>query len=250
MKNAMVHPRVIAHRGASAYAPENTLAAFRRAVELGASAIETDLRLTRDGKFVLLHGARVSRTTDGHGNVDRMAFDALRKLDAGSWFGKEFAGEQIPTLEEALELTTRLDVWLYLGLKTGIEGPVAFALVDALRRSRRMDRVVLLSYDPAALALLRATDPRVLTALLVGRIGPTIGPAKRAGAQLLAPRHRRVTGRMVRRAHEAGLGVVPWTVNTRREMRRLLGLGVDGIMTDWPDRLIETIARTASTEQN
>ncbi len=246
----MAHPWVIGHRGASAHAPENTLAAFRRAVELGASAIETDLRVTREGKFVLLHDSRVNRTTNGRGSIDQISFDAVRKLDAGSWFDKEFSGERIPTLGEALALAAKLDVWLYLELKIALEGSLPFALAEELRRSRRLDHVVLLSFDPAALSLMRATDPRLLTALLVGRAGPTIVAARRAEAQVLAPRHKRITRRMVRRAHESGLGVVAWTVNTRQEMRRLLGFGVDGIMTDWPDRLIETIGRTASVEEN
>jgi len=246
----MAHPWVIAHRGASAHAPENTLAAFRRAVELGASGIETDLRATREGKFVLLHDTRVNRTTNGRGRIDQLSFDAVRKLDAGSWFDKEFAGERVPSLEEALALAAELDVWLYLELKVALDGSLPFALAGELRRSRRLGRVVLLSFDPAALALMSSTDPRLHTALLVGRAGPTIEAARRAEARLLAPRHKRITRRMVRRAHEAGLGVVAWTVNTRQEMRRMLAFGVDGIMTDWPDRLIETIGRTASVEEN
>lgn len=246
----MAHPWVIAHRGASAHAPENTLAAFRRAVEFGASGIETDLRVTRDGKFVLLHDARVNRTSDGRGRIDQLSFETVRKLDVGSWFDEEFAGERIPTLEEALALAAELDVWLYLELKVALEGSLPFALADALRRSRRLDRVVVLSFDPAELSLMRATDPRLLTALLVGRTGPMVEPARRAGARLLAPRHRRVTRRLLRRAREAGLGVVAWTVNTRQDMRRMLALGVDGIMTDWPGSLIETIGRTASSQEN
>jgi glycerophosphoryl diester phosphodiesterase len=246
----MAHPWVIAHRGASAHAPENTLAAFRRAVELGASGIETDLRVTREGRFVLLHDSRVNRTTNGRGRIDQLGFEAVRKLDAGSWFDNGFAGERVPSLEEALALAAELNVWLYLELKAALEGSLPFALADLLRRSRRMDRVVLLSFDPASLSLLRSTDPRLLTALLVGRTGPTIEAARRAEAQLVAPRYKRVTRRLVRRAHEAGLGVVAWTVNTRQEMRRMLALGVDGIMTDWPDRLIETIGRTVSAEEN
>jgi glycerophosphoryl diester phosphodiesterase len=246
----MAHPWVIGHRGASAHAPENTLEAFRRAVELGASGIETDVRMTRDGRFVLLHDARVNRTTDGSGSIDQLGLDAARKLDAGSWFGEEFAGERVPTLEEAIDLGAKLNVWLYLELKLEIESAMAYALVDTLRRARRLERVVLLSFDAATLDLLRSTDPRVLTGLLAGRSGPTIEAARRAGARLLAPNHQRITPRMVRRAHEAGLAVVAWTVNARREMRRLLEMDVDGIMTDWPDRLIETIGRTATAEKN
>jgi glycerophosphoryl diester phosphodiesterase len=243
-------PQVIAHRGASARAPENTLAAFRRAAELGADAIETDLRVTREGRFVLLHDARVNRTTNGRGHIADLAFDAVRRLDAGSWFGEEFAGERIPTLEEALAIAAELDLGVYLELKAPVDGSLPFALAERLRRSRRLDHIVLLSFDPAALALMHASEPRLATGLLVGRSGPTIAAARRAGARLLAPRYRRISARLVRRARQAGLGVVAWTVNEREEMRKMLSLSVDGIMTNWPGRLLEEIGQTASPRLN
>src|SRR5580700_1416079 len=95
-------PWVVAHRGASAHAPENTLAAFQRAVELGASVIETDLHVTRDGRFVAMHDDTLDRTTNGSGEVDRFTLDQLRQLDAGLWFDRDFRGERVPTLEEIL----------------------------------------------------------------------------------------------------------------------------------------------------
>ncbi len=246
----MAAPQVIAHRGASAHAPENTLAAFRRAAELGADAIETDLRVTRDGRFVLLHDSRVNRTTDGRGRIADLPFDAVRRLDAGSWFDEEFAGERVPLIEETLALAAELDLGIYLELKAPLDGSLPFALAEQLRRSRRLERVALLSFDPSALALMRATEPRIATALLVGRSGPTIEAARRAGARLLAPRYRRITARLVRRARDAGLGVVAWTVNEREEMRKMLSLGIDGIMTNWPGRLLEEIGQTASPRSN
>src|SRR2546427_7517969 len=109
----------IAHRGASGYAPENTLAAFRKAVALGATFIETDLQLSRDAHFVAIHDTTVDRTTNGQGAVHDMTLADLRRLDAGSWFGSEFAGERIPTLEEILEFSKKNDVVFYLELKPG-----------------------------------------------------------------------------------------------------------------------------------
>src|SRR5258707_13823547 len=108
---------VIAHRGASGNAPENTLAAFKKAVALGAPFIETDLQLSRDAHFVAIHDATVNRTTNGQGAVHDMKLAELRRLDAGSWFGSEFAGERIPTLEEILEFSKKTDVVFYLGMK-------------------------------------------------------------------------------------------------------------------------------------
>ena len=96
---------VIAHRGASGHAPENTLAAFKRAIALGATFIETDLQLSRDSRFVAIHDDAVSRTTNGQGKVHDLSLADLRRLDAGSWFGSEFTGERIPTLEEILEFS-------------------------------------------------------------------------------------------------------------------------------------------------
>ncbi len=264
----MTHTQVIAHRGACAHAPENTLAAFRRAAALGSSAIETDLRVTREGRFVLLHDARVNRTTNGRGRIADLPFGAVRRLDAGSWFAAEFAGERVPTLEETLALAAELDLGIYLELKTSLEGALPFALAEALRRLPRPPRIVLLAFDARALVRMRSVRPRLETGLLVGRAdpmiekarrmgsgllagrtGPKIEVARRAGARLLAPRARRVSARLVERAHEAGLGVVAWTVNEPKEMRRLLALGVEGLMTDWPDRLIETIGQTASYDR-
>src|SRR5258708_10140259 len=105
---------VIAHRGASGNAPENTIAAFRKAVALGATFIETDLQLSRDARFVAIHDATVNRTTSGQGAVPDMTLSELRPLDAGSGFGSEFAGERVPTLEEILDFSTKHDVVVYL----------------------------------------------------------------------------------------------------------------------------------------
>jgi len=106
----------IAHRGASGYAPENTFAAFRKALAMGAGFIETDLQLSRDARFVAIHDATVNRTTNGQGAVHDLTLADLRKLDAGSWFGSEFAGERIPTIEEILEFAKKHDVVFYLEL--------------------------------------------------------------------------------------------------------------------------------------
>src|ERR1700683_2808619 len=107
-------PGIIAHRGASGHAPENTMAAFQRAVELGAPFIETDLHLTRDGRFVAIHDKTLQRTTNGQGAVQEFTLAELRQLDAGKWFDRPFSGEHIPTLEEVLEFGRANDVVFYL----------------------------------------------------------------------------------------------------------------------------------------
>src|SRR5215470_18990857 len=110
----MRKPWVIAHRGASGHAPENTMSAFQRAVELGAGFIETDLHLTRDARFVAIHDATLERTTNGRGNVHQHTLPELGKLDAGHWFDREFMGQKIPTLEKILEFGKKHDVVFYL----------------------------------------------------------------------------------------------------------------------------------------
>src|SRR5207302_1653383 len=118
---------VIAHRGASGHAPENTMAAFRKAVAQGATFIETDLQLSRDAHFVAIHDGTVNRTTNGRGSVHDLTLVELRELDAGSWFGSEFSGERIPTLEEILQFSKKNDVVFYLEMKTSGAGRPGYA---------------------------------------------------------------------------------------------------------------------------
>ena len=128
----------IAHRGASGYAPENTLAAFRRAVAQGATFIETDLHLTRDAHFIALHDETVDRTTNGQGHVHQMALSEIRRLDAGSWFASEFMSERIPTLDEILDFSKKNDVVFYLELKpNGFWGGEHALISPILRMSTR-----------------------------------------------------------------------------------------------------------------
>jgi glycerophosphoryl diester phosphodiesterase len=239
-------PAVIAHRGASAYAPENTLAAFQLAAEMGAGYIETDLRYTREGRFVLLHDTRVNRTTGGRGRIAQMDFATVRRLDAGSWFSPGFAGERIPTLEEGLALAEECGLGIYLELKAALDASLRLSLLGKLRRSV-LERITLLSFRPSALQVIRAAEPRLKTALLIRRAGPAIETAVRSGTPTLAPHRRRVSARLVASAHRAGLGVVTWTVNGPRELRRMIGMGIEGIMTDQPDRLVELLRQSKET---
>jgi glycerophosphoryl diester phosphodiesterase len=238
----MKTPAVIAHRGASAHAPENTAAAFRLAARMGADSFETDLRCTRDRRFVLVHDARVNRTTNGRGRVARFESAALLRLDAGRWFEEEFAGQHVLTLEEGLALAEELDMRMYLEIKIPLDEFLRPALIATLLQTR-FDRVVLLSFRRSTLRALRAEEPRLKTALLVRRVRPSVRAALLAQATLLAPHRRRVTAPIVAAAHRAGIGVLTWTVNDEREMQKIAAMGVDGIMTNWPDRLTEVLRR-------
>jgi glycerophosphoryl diester phosphodiesterase len=230
---------VIAHRGASGHAPENTLAAFRRAVALGASFIETDLHLSRDAHFVAIHDDIVNRTTNGQGKVHDLTLADLRRLDAGSWFGSEFSGERIPTLEEILEFAKKNDVVFYLELKpTGAWGG-EHALIGALRESGEIARTIVISFDAGIIAALRKIEPTLMTGLLFeGQIDQPLERAIEVGARQLAVRGDLVTPALIAEARKRDLQIVCWTVNQPAHMRMLIEAGVDGIMSDYPDRLV------------
>jgi glycerophosphoryl diester phosphodiesterase len=235
---------VIAHRGASGHAPENTLAAFRRAVALGASFIETDLHLSRDAHFVAIHDDTVNRTTNGQGKVHDLSLVDLRRLDAGSWFGSEFSGERIPTLEEILEFSKKNDVVFYLELKPAGAWGGEHALVGALRESGEIARTIVISFDAGIIAALRKIEPTLMTGLLFD--GQTDQPLERAvevGARQLAVRGDLVTPALIAAAHKRDLQIVCWTVNQPAHMRMLIEAGADGIMSDYPDRLVAALPK-------
>ena len=241
---------VIAHRGASGYAPENTLAAFRRAIAMGATFIETDLQLSRDARFVAIHDATVNRTTNGQGKVHDLTLADLRKLDAGSWFGSEFAGERIPTLEEILEFAKKHDVVFYLELKPGGSWGGEHALISALRESGEIARTVVISFDPEILISVRNIEPTLMTGFLFdGKISDPLEKTIEIGARQIAVRGDLVSPRLLKEARARDLQLVCWTVNHPGHMRLLAEAGVDGIMSDYPDRLVE-LARRKDTSPN
>jgi glycerophosphoryl diester phosphodiesterase len=230
---------LIAHRGASGHAPENTLAAFRKAVALGVSFIETDLQLTRDSRLVAIHDQTVNRTTNGQGAVHDLTLADLRKLDAGSWFGSEFAGERIPTLEEILDFAKKNDVVFYLELKPGGSWGGEHSLIGALRESGEIARTIVISFDAGILAAVRKIEPTLMTGLLYeGHIDEPLDKALEIGARQVAVRGDLVTPWLLSEARRRDLQVVCWTVNQAAHMRLLMDAGVDGIMSDYPDRLL------------
>ncbi|HEV7966936.1 MAG TPA: glycerophosphodiester phosphodiesterase family protein [Candidatus Acidoferrales bacterium] len=232
----------IAHRGASGHAPENTMAAFRRAVELGSRFIETDLQITRDARVIAIHDFTLDRTTNGKGQVHLLPLDQIRALDAGAWFGDGgaggFSGERVPTLKEILDFAKEHDVIFYLEIKSGPAWGVEHAVVAALRDQNASARVVILSFDPAALDSVHRLDSTMMTGFLCEHpSNDLVERTVRAGARQLVARGDLVTSPIVEKAHHAGLQVVAWTINEADQMRRLMQVGVDGIITDYPDRL-------------
>ena len=235
---------VIGHRGASGHAPENTMAAFKKAVALGATFIETDLHLSRDAHFVAIHDATVNRTTNGQGAVHDMTLAELRRLDAGSWFGSEFGGERIPMLEELLEFSKKNDVVFYMELKPDGTWGGEHALVGALRESGEIPRTVVICFDPGIVLNLRKIEPTLMTGLLYdGQIEKPIDKAVEIGARQLVVRGDLVTPAMISEVQKKDLQIVCWTVNHPAHMRMLMAAGVDGIMSDYPDRLVAAVRK-------
>jgi glycerophosphoryl diester phosphodiesterase len=242
---------VIAHRGASGTAPENTLAAFRRAAEIGAGFIETDLQLSRDARLVALHDDTLDRTTNGSGPAAAKTLDELRTLDAGAWFrgsrpdgarGK-FAGERIPTIEEILTFGRERDLGLYLEIKAPGASGAEHAVVGAVRAANEVGRTVVLSFDAGVIERVRKYEPLLMTGFLFSKRMPdAVARAIGVGARQLLPRADRVTPELLAEAHENDLKVVAWTVNNPSQMKRLMSEGVDGIITNYPEELVTLLA--------
>ena len=243
--------RVIAHRGFSGEAPENTTAAFRRAIEVGADMIELDVLLSRDGELVVIHDDTLDRTTDGSGRVADHTLEELSRLDAGSWFAPEFAGERIPTLEEVLRLAhgrILVNIEIKTEAVTGeAEGGVVDKTLALVERLGMRDRIVISSFDPRALAHARALDPTIATASLrSSRHHAESSPAEvmeSVGSQAFNLSRNEVSREVVEACHALGRPVAVYTVNEESEMRRLVELGVDALFTDHPDRLLHLLGR-------
>jgi glycerophosphoryl diester phosphodiesterase len=233
----------VAHRGAARYAPENTLGAFRLALEHGAPAVECDVRRTQDGHLVVIHDPTVDRTTDGRGPVGALTLEALRRLDAGRWFGPEWAGERIPLLDEVLELV-RGRALIQIEVKndpTPAEG-IERQVVDAICRKQMEEEAFLISFDHQLVQSARGAAPRVATGILYSaRLVDPIAAARAAGADGLCVQWGYLDREVVAQARGAGLGIYTWTVDDEGVFRRCLELGVDGVASN-DTRLIARLA--------
>jgi glycerophosphoryl diester phosphodiesterase len=230
----------IAHRGASAVAPANTLAAFERAIDLGAHAIELDVHLSNDRIPVVIHDASVDSTTDGSGRVGEMNLAQIKELDAGSYFDAAFAGEHIPTLDEVLQAVGHR-ILLNIELKSlslqddGLESTV----IPLVRRHGLSHRVLFSSFNPFSLRRAKKLAADIAVWLLYSPNLPL--PLRRAWLAPLFqhearhPEHTMVDARYMVWAQKRGLRVNVWTVDDADEMRRLVDLGVHGIITNVPD---------------
>lgn len=231
-------PVVVAHRGASAIAPENTLVAIREAVRLGAPAVEFDVRESSDGVLVVIHDRTLARTTNGKGQVQKRSAADLRRLDAGGWFSRDFAGAGIPSLMEALNASAP-DTIAAVEVKTA--SPVMDKVRDAITATGSLDRVILFSFHPRQIAASQQLMPTVPTLLLIDPditgipYSPSVAATARdIGASAVGLNHESVNQAVVDSAHRMELPVFVYTVDARADVQRMLALGVDGIISNQP----------------
>lgn len=233
-----------AHRGAAGHCPENTMIAFGRALELGATGIETDVQMTKDGHLVLIHDETLHRTTGSPEWVKDVTLSELASKDAGSWFHEDFRGERIPTLEQLLELVKPLDTIINLELKNGVVRypGLESKVIELVRRYEVSERVIISSFNHYSLVECKKIAPEIRTGILYmeGLYEPW-DYAKRIGADALHAFQYAVVPELVAAASEYGMPYHPFTVNQQSEMRALIQAGVAGIITDYPDRLAELL---------
>lgn len=242
-------PALIAgHRGDRANAPENTLPALQSALESSMEFVETDVQLTSDGVPVLIHDTTLDRTTNGTGPVDEIAFAKLRKLDAGAWYAKRFAGTRVPTLEEFLVIFAPSGKKVLLELKGFWEKEEVALVAELARQYNVQDRVTLASFDFTTLMnaeTMAPSFPRVIIRRMLPADPVALANHYGAIAILTHPSSLEADPGAVEAMHEAGLGVLLYTLNSKERWSEALALGVDGIITDKPSTLDKWLAATA-----
>lgn len=246
---------IIAHKGASGTAPENTMVAFQKALDLGVDMIELDVRHTKDEEIVVFHDSTLDRTTNGRGLVEDMTLAEIKELDAGSWFHPDFEGEKVPTLKEVLDLVDgRCKVLIEI---KHMDHPhyhdFAEKLIDIVKEERNgFEWCILQSYEDRYIEEAHAYDDRIQTKkLLIGEdSAPLIAfyvetrvhlgrSKKESRLNALNPHYETLSPRRVFRMHARGFEVYTYPVNERDDMIKMLNMGVDGIITDFPGRLMK-----------
>ena len=256
---------IIGHRGAAGLAPENTASAFAEAADRGLS-FELDVTLSQDGELVVIHDDTLDRTTTGSGDVAMTLWSDIARVDAGSWYGPAWAGEPVPRLPDVLSRFGH-QVVVDIEIKPPPPGvsvqPVAQAVVAAIQAAGITQRVFVTSFNPYVLEAVRAADPSILRGQLVATFEGTdlsrieklvlrnLWLNRKASADLLAAEAaflRQRGPRYVRAMKRKGYRVLSWTVNEPEEMREMVALGVDGIITDRPDLALQTLQAQSVAE--
>jgi glycerophosphoryl diester phosphodiesterase len=228
-------PLNLGHRGASGSAPENTLAAFRLARALGADGVELDVQFSQDKQLIILHDNTLDRTTNGQGPADALTLAELKMLDAGGWFNPQFAGERIPTLQETFDLFKHTPFYLNIEIKSNGDADLAAAVVECAQRNNLEHQVIISSFDQTMIRRVRQLAPNLRIGFLYSK--PEALQQLDFAPDALHPHWQLVNAAFMQEAHARRQQVNLWTVNETDDLRRMVALGVDAIITNYPERL-------------
>lgn len=237
-------PLVIAHRGSSKEAPENTMAAFRLALEQGCDAIEIDIHLSADRRIIVCHDATIDRTTNGTGAIKEMTAAQLRQYDAGSWFGESFAGERLPLLDEMLDLVPA-SIGINIEIKSYQNPDVIGTVLELLESRNRLDSVFFSCFGHDCMVRLKQAAPKARVGLLYDTDAAeclTYFKLQQVEGYSLHPHHACVDGSYIESAKAQGLQIYPWTVDEPERLRELIRAGASGIITNRPQLMRELLA--------
>jgi glycerophosphoryl diester phosphodiesterase len=236
---------ILAHRGASILAPENTAASFQLAIDMGVDGVEFDVQMTKDEELVIIHDEKVDRTTNGKGYIKDFTLQEMKALDAGMSFSEKYKGEKILTLEEALEIVKECDM-INIELKNGlIQYPDLEKKVISIVRSYKLDKKVLLSsFNHYSIHKISKIAPDIMTGILYGEI--LYNPwdyARYVGSNAINPHYLCISGEIIKQSHKNGIKVHVYTVNNEEDITKMINEGVDTIITDYPERAISLIKK-------
>lgn len=246
---------VISHRGANLVAPQNTLPAFEKSIEIGVDGFETDIHLTSDGVPVVCHNYTIDETSDGTGEVNKMTYDELRAFDFGSYFHEKFKGTKAPSLEEFYTLCESADIEIMnVEIKPPLDGnmEIVAKTIDAAKAHGLFDKLLISSFSADVLVECKKVDPQCKTGFLYApnkthfykeMVFGYVKFAKKIKADYLHPHFSAVTKRYCKKLHENGIGINVWTVDKPSTITKMMKCGVDGLITNDPETCKALIAR-------
>ena len=229
---------VIAHRGASGYAPENTIAAINKALDMKADGIEIDVHLSKDGHLVVCHDEKLGRTSNGSGYVKDYTLEELKKLDFGSWYSSDYANERIPTLEEVLCLLRDKNVLLHIEVKNNviIYEEIEKALVNLVRKYEMVEKVIISSFNHYCVKEIKSLAPELKIGLLYSeRLYKPGDYAKIVGAEAIHPYYITINSDSINNCKKNSILINAWTINNPEHIKEAVALGIDGVITNYPD---------------
>ena len=242
-------PKIIAHRGASGYAPETTLEAYRQVIPMGCDGVELDVQMLRDGTLIAFHDPDVGRTTDGVGPLSDYTLESIKKLDAGAWFNRafpekaraEYVGLRVPTLEEILKLLKESPLEFFIEIKNPKLYPPDFEarLAECVDENQLGSRTLFMSFSAASIRKIKTLRPASRTALLACEMKPDpVSAARDAGADELGMFYKLASPALIESARKYDITFAVWTVDEPEDMRRMLAIDVDCVTSNYPDRFI------------